>query len=279
MSSINDLKAQNYIETESKRYEQEVKQMKSENERTYSSESKQKELELKKMREDYETRISNMKSEQERKLGEIRQKQSRNMTEESSRLKQEIENDKLKIGSIYAGGIVFYIDNSGKHGLVCAEIDFGKAKWGGFGEIGAVDMEIGVKNENTKKIVELASWFVDEGFFRTTKRPAPTAARLCLESSYNGYTDWYLPTIKELELMFNNLHTKQMGNLATKGGTIEIVQDAKIATYTLSTGMSGITTAGGGTFFNVNVGSATQIEFTSAFDYGVPITLTITPNP
>lgn len=74
-------------------------------------------------------------------------------------------------------------------------------------------------------------------------------------------------------------YTTQMGNLATKGGTIEIVQDAKIATYTLSTGMSGITTAGGGTFFNVNVGSATQIEFTSAFDYGVPITLTITPNP
>ena len=92
MSNINDLKAQKYVETESKRYESEIKQMKTENERTYSTESKQKELELKKMRSDYETRISNLKSEQEIRLGEIRTKQSRTINEESARLKQEIEN-------------------------------------------------------------------------------------------------------------------------------------------------------------------------------------------
>jgi serine/threonine protein kinase len=35
----------------------------------------------------------------------------------------------LKIGQRYQGGIVFYMDNSGEHGLVCATIDQGKYNW------------------------------------------------------------------------------------------------------------------------------------------------------
>jgi hypothetical protein len=60
--------------------------------------------------------------------------------------------------------------------------------------------------------VEQASWFIDKGFFSSTKRPAPTAARLCLESNYAGYTDWYLPTIRELILMYENLKKRKLGN-------------------------------------------------------------------
>ena len=77
-------------------------------------------MELKKMREDYETRLTNMKGEQERKLSDIRQKQSRSMTEESARLKQEIENienpkslklipnDKIKKKKAYADAFYIY---------------------------------------------------------------------------------------------------------------------------------------------------------------------------
>ncbi len=121
-----------------------------------------------------------------------------------------VENDKLIIGSKTAGGIVFYLDSTGKHGLVFTEIDLGEAIWGGQGEIGAKGDGIadGSGMENTKKIVEHSSWY-KQGFFSSKKTPAPTAARLCLESNHNGYNDWYLPTIKELSLIYKNIESNK----------------------------------------------------------------------
>jgi tetratricopeptide (TPR) repeat protein len=46
-------------------------------------------------------------------------------------LKKEIEENKIKLGSNYGGGVVVYIEKNGKHGIICAEVDFGTAKWGG----------------------------------------------------------------------------------------------------------------------------------------------------
>jgi len=74
-------------------------------------------------------------------------------------------------------------------------------------------------------------------------------------------------------------YTAQMNNLATKGGTIEITQNSNNVTYTLSIGMAFIDPNGGDPFFTFNAAAATQIEFTSSFVYGDPITLTISPNP
>ena len=133
--------------------------------------------------------------------------------------KRKTNADKLKIGSSYAGGIVFYIDESGKNGLVCADMDQGIATWGSKGEIGVKENHIkfngkGSGLENTKRIVELASWFISKGFFSTTKQAIPTAARLCLELNYNGYNDWYLPTKRELELMHRNLNLNNVGNFS-----------------------------------------------------------------
>ena len=121
------------------------------------------------------------------------------------KLKKEIDADKFKIGSKYAGGIVFYLDKTGKHGLVCADKDFGEAIWGGTGLIGADGNGIanGSGMANTKKMGKF-NWNKIKGWFNTTKTPAPTAARLCLESNYNGYNDWYLPTLAELKLIYLN---------------------------------------------------------------------------
>jgi hypothetical protein len=38
------------------------------------------------------------------------------------------------------------------------------------------------------------------------------AARLCAEHERSGYGDWYLPSRKELDLMYNNLHQSGIGN-------------------------------------------------------------------
>ena len=135
------------------------------------------------------------------------------MQEVFDKLKKETDADILIIGSHYSGGIVFWLNESGNHGLVCADKDFEPAIWGGTGLIGANGNGIadGSGMANTKKIVELASWYIDKGWFNTTKTPAPTAARLCLESNYNGYNDWYLPTQAELNLIY--LNKDKIGNL------------------------------------------------------------------
>jgi tetratricopeptide (TPR) repeat protein len=133
---------------------------------------------------------------------------------------QQIDDDELKIGAKYAGGIVFHIDNTGKHGLVCADEDFGEAVWGSFGDIGASKSRVGYGDGmiNTKKIVELASWNIT-GFFNKTKTPVPTAARLCLESNHNGFKDWYLPTYMELWKIINNLSKASNNIIKLKKGT------------------------------------------------------------
>ena len=43
---------------------------------------------------------------------------------------KETEADKLKIGSKHAGGIIFYLDKSGEHGLVCPDKYFENSIWG-----------------------------------------------------------------------------------------------------------------------------------------------------
>ncbi len=128
-------------------------------------------------------------------------------------VKYKLEKDKLKIGSKYAGGIVFYLDKTGKHGLVCAAKDLGKAIWGegrgifreDFSAIGANANKLGFDagKSNTKKIVALAS----SGFFGGKIN---TAARMCLEANINGYKDWYLPTEIEIVKIFNNVFTSKL---------------------------------------------------------------------
>lgn len=123
------------------------------------------------------------------------------------KFKIENDGDVPKIGSKYGGGIVFYLDKTGQHGLVCSENDLGIAIWSSYdGLIGAYGNGIGDGSgmANTKKIAEELSWYGGKGTSIDTKTPAPTAARLCLESNYNGYNDWYLPTKDELNLLYNN---------------------------------------------------------------------------
>lgn len=92
MSTINDVQAQKFAEAEGKRYNSELKEMRSSNNRAYETEVKTKEAEIQRMRNDYETRIANLKNDQEQKLVEIRDRQSKMAEEENVRLKLEVEN-------------------------------------------------------------------------------------------------------------------------------------------------------------------------------------------
>jgi hypothetical protein len=106
------------------------------------------------------------------------------------------------IGSNYAGGIVFYIDSTGQHGLVCAPSDQGWYQWGCYGtDISGTSTAFGTGMANTLAIVNGCG-------------QRPIAASACNDLVLNGYDDWYLPSVNELSLLYQNLRTQNLGNFS-----------------------------------------------------------------
>jgi hypothetical protein len=105
----------------------------------------------------------------------------------------------LAIGMSYAGGIIFDLDSSGQHGLVCAPSDQGAYAWGCFGtDIPNTSTAVGTGATSTANIVA-----------GCTQRPI--AASVCADLVLNGYSDWYLPSIGELQFMYSRLHLQGLG--------------------------------------------------------------------
>ncbi len=104
---------------------------------------------------------------------------------------------RLKIGDRYQGGIIFWLDNTGEHGLIVDSITH-ESKWnnGANRYIGAMANGYYGGRRNTDLI--LASQLKDTygGDF---------AAKHCLQNGYGKrepYYDWYLPSTKELQLLY-----------------------------------------------------------------------------
>lgn len=94
------------------------------------------------------------------------------------------------------GGFIFYLDASGCHGLVCATIDQSTAiKWYNnnlYTNTKAFASAVGAGWGNTKMIV------FDQG-------SGSYAAELCDDLVSGGFSDWYLPSLYELNLMYTNI--------------------------------------------------------------------------
>ncbi len=106
------------------------------------------------------------------------------------------------IGQNYAGGIVFYIDGTGEHGLVCATVNQGGAAWGCVGTSIPTGFVVGTGPTNTAAIVASCG-------------ESNIAAKICDNLVLNGYSDWFLPSRDELNLMYVNLYTQNLGGLST----------------------------------------------------------------
>jgi hypothetical protein len=111
----------------------------------------------------------------------------------------------LAIGQTYQGGIIFYLDATGQHGLIAAPTDQSTStqwcngcyidsnnSWFGFTEIGGTSTVVGTGQANTNILV-------------ASQGAGNYAAKLCDDLILNGYSDWFLPSSEELNLMFTNI--------------------------------------------------------------------------
>ncbi len=139
------------------------------------------------------------------------------------------------IGQFAYGGIIFYIDGTGQHGLVC-DITSQNGNWGCKGTLitGADGTAIGTGAQNT----------IDIEVGCTTPG---TAADFCANLSLNGFSDWFLPSKDELTEMYNNkaileaISIEKGGNVFAISGTLSSSEwDADFAWYRMfSNGIEG----------------------------------------
>ncbi|MGA1545205.1 MAG: DUF1566 domain-containing protein, partial [Saprospiraceae bacterium] len=112
----------------------------------------------------------------------------------------------VQIGDFAQGGIVFWVDETGQHGLVAAKEDQSTGvRWyaGTNGNTQAKGDGPYAGEANTSIIIAAQVAIGDDG--------STYAARICneLQITEGGttYGDWYLPSKKELDLMYQNRAT------------------------------------------------------------------------
>jgi hypothetical protein len=116
----------------------------------------------------------------------------------------ETKESDLYIGQPYQGGIIFYLDSSGEHGLIAASVDQATAvKWCG-------------DDGNDSVRTEASFSAIGKGQFNTTAivnkiGAGSYAASICNSLILENYDDWFLPSFDELALMYER--KEKIGNL------------------------------------------------------------------
>jgi hypothetical protein len=123
----------------------------------------------------------------------------------------------VQIGSFYGGGVVGYIYQPGDqryvdgqtHGIIAALSDQNTGlAWGCYGQaIGFTSNAIGLGLNNTNAIVAGCDG-------------AGYAALLCYNLDLNGFTDWHLPSLNELQQIYNNRTLIDSTALANGGSNL-----------------------------------------------------------
>ena len=114
------------------------------------------------------------------------------------------------LGEIYQGGVIFhlYTDDKGKeHGLVVALNDQGTEEpWSNITTSFADATSTWDGASNTDVIISQVGHTV-------------SAASLCKSLNDGGYNDWYLPSVQELNILWNNLYNVNKTLSITDGAT------------------------------------------------------------
>jgi len=110
-------------------------------------------------------------------------------------IKEEEEPETYSIGQNHAGGIVFYLDDTKQHGMVCAPSDQATAiPWSNGSDVvtDATGSDMGTGEANTEVIIDIQG-------------AGSYAAQICSDLELNGYDDWFLPSKSECFNMYFNL--------------------------------------------------------------------------
>lgn len=159
------------------------------------------------------------------------------------------------VGDFAKGGIVFWVDETSQHGLVCAKEDQNNnVRWyaGTNGNTQAKGDGIYAGKANTSIIIATQVAIGDD--------TALYAARICneLQITEDGitYGDWYLPSIYELNLMYVNRAT--INTTATANGGTDFTGFYWSSTESTNTNAR---------FHNFNIG--VQGTYLKSFSYSV----------
>lgn len=97
-------------------------------------------------------------------------------------------------GQLFGGGIIFYIDATGQHGLIADinDTNYRMLKWGDsyYLNTGATGTAVGTGAANTKKIIAVQGTSYNY------------AALVCANYRGGGFADWFLPSKDELYLLY-----------------------------------------------------------------------------
>ena len=105
------------------------------------------------------------------------------------------------------GGIIFYDKGSITNGWRYLEAapsntEFRSVLWGANGyDISGTSTAVGSGKQNTQSIVNRLSQLRETG----------RAAQICTSLNFGGFSDWFLPSRDELDLMYKNLKQKGLG--------------------------------------------------------------------
>lgn len=116
------------------------------------------------------------------------------------------DNSKLDdlYGRYYQGGFISYLNTTNGSGIIAAPLDLPQNTYGGcdikYFKKGGYGTAIGTGLDNTNEIARKCS--------------GNSAQNSCLNSSMEGVTEWFLPSIDELITLRTNLYNRGLGNFS-----------------------------------------------------------------
>lgn len=148
------------------------------------------------------------------------------VTELQNQIDQPIVN-KHKIGDLYHGGIIFWLDETEEHGLIAAKIESSDqgTQWrnGASGNkvVNSKGDGIGSGEANTRLIIAGQTMDKQNGVFAALSASqfqvlgdGLTPCKTPIAASEVCYGGWYLPSAFELQLMYTNLHETRLSSFA-----------------------------------------------------------------
>ena len=124
----------------------------------------------------------------------------------------------VQIGDFAFGGIVFYVDETGENGLVCAPSNLNGVEEG-WNDFQWMDITVSGNqfiqlNASTSNLVGTGA--SNSSIIISSQGIGADAASICSLLDLNGYDDWFLPSLNELWEI--NLNSELISNIALENG-------------------------------------------------------------